>query len=73
MGSDLTAIAVRARRRASKSRYHAEDLIHEAGDATGPRRAEVARDTLALWPDCADGYLLLAQSASSLEEARDLL
>ena len=33
----------------------------------------LARKALALWPDCADGYVLLAQAASSLEEARELL
>jgi len=33
----------------------------------------LAREALALWPDCADGYVLLAQAASSLDEARELL
>ena len=33
----------------------------------------LAREALALWPDCADAYVLLAQAASSLEEARELL
>jgi len=47
--------------------------VYEAWEATGPRRAVLAREALALWPDCADGYVLLAQAASSLEEARELL
>ena len=51
----------------------AEDLIYDAWEAAGPRRAELAREALALWPDCADAYVLLAQAASSLQEARELL
>jgi tetratricopeptide (TPR) repeat protein len=57
----------------AKPRYRAEDLIYEAWEATGPRRAALARKALALWPDCADAYVLLAQAASSLEHARELL
>jgi len=54
-------------------RYRAEDLIYEACDVTGPRRAKLAREALELWPDCADAYVLLAQTASGLERARGLL
>ncbi|MCA1697470.1 MAG: hypothetical protein LC790_00610 [Actinobacteria bacterium] len=56
-----------------KPRYRAEDLIYEAWGSTGPRRARLAREALALWADCADAYVLLAQAASSLEQARGLL
>ena len=70
---DLAAIAIRTVRHASEPRYRAEDLVYEAWEAAGPRRAVLAREALALWPDCADGYVLLAQAASSLEEARELL
>jgi hypothetical protein len=73
MEPDLAAIASRAERHASEPRYRAEDLVYEAWEAAGPRRAVLARKALALWPDCADGYALLAQEASSLEEARALL
>ena len=73
MKQDLAAIAIRTERHASVPRYRAEDLVYEAWEATGPRRAVLARKALALWPDCADGYVLLAQAASSLEEARELL
>ena len=73
MEADLAAIASRAERHASEPRYRAEDLAYEAWEAAGPRRAVLARRALALWPDCADGYVLLAQAASSLEEARELL
>ena len=68
MQNNLAAIANRTARLASESRYRAEDLVCEAWEAAGPRRA-----ALALWPHCADGYVLLAQAASSLEEARELL
>jgi hypothetical protein len=73
MENNLAVIASRAERHASEPRYRAEDLIYEAWEAAGPRRAVFARRALALWPDCADAYVLLAQAASSLEEARELL
>ena len=73
MENDLAAIAIRTERHASEPRYRAEDLVYEAWEAAGPQRAVLARKALALWPDCADGYVLLAQAASSLEEARELL
>lgn len=60
------------KRYASEPHHRAEDLIYEAWAATAPRRAVLAREALALWPDCADAYVLLAQAASSLEEAREL-
>ena len=70
MGNDL---ASRAGRHPSELRYRAEDLIYEAWQVAGERRVSLARKALELWPDCADGYVLLAQAASSLEEARELL
>ena len=60
-------------RYASRPRYRAEDLVNEAWEAAGERRVALAREALALWPDCADAYVLLAQAASSLEGARELL
>jgi hypothetical protein len=54
-------------RYASRPRYRAEDLVYEAWEAAGERRVALARKALALWPDCADAYGLLAQAASSLE------
>ena len=67
-----------ARRRASaqqrQQRQQAEDLVCDAWEASGERRAVLAREALALWPDCADAYVLLAQAtASNLEQACDLL
>src|SRR5436190_17875479 len=54
--------------------FEAQEVMYEAFDARGPRRAALARQALAISPDCADAYLLLAEeTASSLEEARGLL
>lgn len=71
--SALTAIAGGDGRPASRPEYEAQDLICDAWEATGTRRAALARRALGLWPDCADAYVLLAQAASSLEEALELL
>src|SRR6266567_8899532 len=52
----------------------AQGLMYEAFDARGARRAALARKALAISPDCADAYLLLAEeTASSMAEALDLL
>jgi len=54
--------------------FEAQDLMYEAFDADGPARAALARRALAISPDCADAYLLLAEeTASTAEEARALL
>jgi tetratricopeptide (TPR) repeat protein len=54
--------------------FEAQELMYEAFDASGPRRAALARQALAISPDCADAYLLLAEeTASSAQEARELL
>jgi tetratricopeptide (TPR) repeat protein len=51
----------------------AQDLVYEAYDADGKRRVELARKALALSPDCADAYGLLAEEAGSdLLQVRDL-
>jgi tetratricopeptide (TPR) repeat protein len=65
--ADLGLAGGRARR------WRAEDLIMEAFEVTGERRAALAGKALALWPDCADAYVLLSLSTSSLEQARELL
>jgi len=66
-------IADGAERYVSRPSQRAEDLIWEAWETTGARRAALAREALALWPDCADAYVLLAQERSSLDEKRELL
>lgn len=54
--------------------FQAQDLMYEAFEAKGGRRAALARQALTISPDCADAYLLLAEeTASSAEEARALL
>lgn len=52
---------------------HAQDVMYEAFEARGPRRVQLAREALAISPDCADAYVLLAEeTATTAEEARDL-
>jgi len=59
---------------ADEALFEAQDLIYEAFDARGARRAALARQALAISPDCADAYVLLAEeTASSPEEARALV
>src|SRR5438105_7171989 len=54
--------------------FEAQDLMYDAFEARGAKRAALARRALTISPDCADAYLLLAeQTASSVEEARALL
>jgi tetratricopeptide (TPR) repeat protein len=48
----------------------AQDLIYDAYDARGRRQLQLIRRALALSPDCADAYVLLAERASTLSEER---
>ena len=48
----------------------AQDLIYEAYDARGRRQLQLIRRALALSPDCADAYVLLAERSSTPSEAR---
>jgi tetratricopeptide (TPR) repeat protein len=75
MESALAAIGRGAAHYASdEALFHAQDLMYEAFEAQGARRVALAREALAISPDCADAYLLLAEeTASSAEEARELL
>jgi tetratricopeptide (TPR) repeat protein len=75
MESALAAIGRGAAHYASdEDLFRAQDLMYEAFEAQGTRRVARAQEALAISPDCADAYLLLAEeAASSLEEARGLL
>ena len=51
----------------------AEALLAEAHQARDPqRRVELAKEALAIWPDCADAYVLLAEHAPRRKEALGL-
>lgn len=55
-------------------RDRAQDLVYDAWEEKNPkRRAELARRAIELWPDCADAYCLLSESAESPAEERRLL
>lgn len=50
----------------------ADDLATEALEAWGRRQIHLARRAVALWPDCIEGWLVLARRALQPEAARDL-
>lgn len=50
----------------------AQDLAYQAFEAVGRRRVILARQALALWPDCADAYVILAESAAGPSRALPL-
>jgi tetratricopeptide (TPR) repeat protein len=50
----------------------AQDLIFQAFEARGRRQLQLARQALALSPDCADAYVLLAERTPDAEAALDL-
>jgi len=69
MESFLTAIAGR---RSDDAEAKAQDVMYEAWERTTSRsRIALARKALGISPLCADAYVLLAEEARSIEEARD--
>lgn len=48
----------------------AQDTVYQALEATGKRRITLARKALTISPDCADAYVLLAESTDDMQEAR---
>src|SRR5207244_12175177 len=51
----------------------AHELVAQAFEVRNPqRKVELARQALALWPDCADAYVLLAEHAPSRKQALGL-
>lgn len=49
----------------------AQDLIYEASGLRGKRREALIRKALAISPDCADAYLLMAESCRDINQARE--
>jgi tetratricopeptide (TPR) repeat protein len=47
----------------------AQDLCYQAFGAWGRRRLVLARQALAIWPDCADAYVILGERSDKPEEA----
>lgn len=50
----------------------AQELVYQALEASGPRRIKLARQALAISSDCAEAYVLLAEAARDVHEARGL-
>ena len=51
----------------------AQEVMYDAWEARGSRRAKLARRALEISPDCADAYVLLAEeTARTAQEARSL-
>lgn len=49
----------------------AQDRMYQAWEANGRRRLKLAREALAISPDCADAYVLLAEEAAAdVDEAK---
>lgn len=54
--------------------HQAQDLVYDAWDEPDKkRRADLARQALELWPQCADAYEVLADEAPDLARSRALL
>ena len=58
-----------ARREPGTPAEAAQDIAYRAMEARGRKRVALARRALALWPECADAYLVLAEAAHAPEEA----
>jgi tetratricopeptide (TPR) repeat protein len=70
MESFLAAISERC---GDDATAKAQDVMYEAWERNTSRsRIAVARKALGISPLCADAYVLLAEEAQSIEEARDL-
>jgi len=50
----------------------AQDVAYEAVEHWGRRRIQLARKAIEICPDCADAYVILAENAADVEEARRL-
>jgi tetratricopeptide (TPR) repeat protein len=57
----------------TEASYRAQDLIYDAVEKEDPElRVKMAHKALAIWPDCADAYVLLAENALSLKEELEM-
>jgi tetratricopeptide (TPR) repeat protein len=50
--------------KASTPAERGQDIAYRAFDAVGRRRVILAREALAVWPDCADAYVILGEQAA---------
>jgi tetratricopeptide (TPR) repeat protein len=57
----------------TSSSEEAQELIYEAWDCEGRRRTNLAKKALALDPNCADAYILLAEDAKTSGSCIELL
>ena len=65
-------LAALAGNRGDDATARAQDVMYEAWERTTSRsRIALARKALGISPLCADAYVLLAEEARSIEEARD--
>jgi len=53
-------------------RGRAQEILDRAFDADGEERIRLAKKALAVYPDCADAYVLMAENAPTLHEAATL-
>ena len=49
----------------------AQDMVYEASGLRGKQREALIRQALDISPDCADAYVLLAESSRSVKQARE--
>jgi hypothetical protein len=67
-----TFLAASAGHRGDDATAKAQDVMYEAWErSTSRSRIALARKALGISPLCADAYVLLAEEARSVEEARD--
>ncbi|RPJ72109.1 MAG: hypothetical protein EHM24_10120 [Acidobacteria bacterium] len=57
---------------ASTPEERAQELAYQAYDWVGRKRVVLAKQALALWPDCAEAYVILAEHAPTAERALPL-
>lgn len=73
MFGDMQGVTGGGKRGASSPESRAQQLIYDAWETTDrEQRESLAHEALALWPDCADAYVLLAEEANGLEAKRAL-